>query len=591
MAATIATVMFAIVAVIMLLLAVPNEVLAEKTPDVLTSNIKQAMTSTSDRSKDHAQEFTTGAHSSGYGLTSLDIAFANATLTGGGVANQPEVSIWVRNTHPELFEVNNRVRWIRLARWDRPSAGAAPSNGEFTFSYDLPQHLHLEPSTVYRVAVGKDSSMSMAITKYVADSGSPGWLVGNRLKTREGFNEYTNTSHDSNGQPAVGKISLHGYPSNPTKAIMNCAYKCRVLPNGDWAIAMIENHAQGELITEIGLIDDLDATVGGADKSYRMWIEYPPEEAIDDYVLSVNRFLFSSVTFDYETQQEHNFVIKVYDLHEHITTTQKVVLVITNISDEPVSMTGATKLVEKDSAVVGKRDVTVCWTNPHNVGRPTITDYYIRYRVDSSSGEWTEISRTPGDQCRDSAGVLVHLPVAGTDDVEGIGHTIVGLDPNTVYSIEIRANNSAGSGPWGELAQFSTHGVTAQRKAEPTATPEPTAMPPEPSLTAEFRNIPASHNGSDPVVVELYFSENVPGLSYKTLKDSAFQTTNAGVINASRLVAGSNQGWSIRLGPTNDEPITIVLPQTTNCSSVGAVCLPDGKRLHNSLKLIIPSRK
>ena len=101
-----------------------NDALAEKTSDVLTSNIKQAKTSASDRTKDHAQEFTTGANSSGYGLTSLDIAFADATLTAGKVANQPEVSLWVKNPHPDVFSVYSK-HWLRLAKWSRPSAGTA----------------------------------------------------------------------------------------------------------------------------------------------------------------------------------------------------------------------------------------------------------------------------------------------------------------------------------------------------------------------------------------------------------------------------------------------------------------------------------
>ncbi len=586
--------------VLAMLLGTSSDVLAEKTSDALTSNIKQAMTSSSDRSKDHAQEFTTGANSSGYGLTSLDIAFANATLTNGAVANQPEVSLWVRNPHPDVFSFYS-THWLRLARWDRPSAGT-PANGEFILSYDLPQHLHLEPSTVYRVAVGKDSSMSMAITKYVADSGSPGWLIGNRLKTRSGFNEYTNTAHDADGQPAVGKISLHGYPSNPAypttiiKGHDACPYQCRVAANGDWIIGIMENQPGGLRITELGL-NDSDPTVG--EKSSRVWIEYAPEEAIDDYVLvAENSILFTGITFDYETQQEHNFVIKVYDLHEHTITTQKVVLDITDLTDIPVDMTGVIKpVVEKDSATAGKRDTTVCWTAPFNVGRPMIDGYDIRYRESSSEG-WTEISRVPGDQCLDDGGALVYLPVDGSDDAEGIGHTIVGLTPNTAYTIQIRAINSSGFGPWGK-AQFNTDYATAQRLGVPTPepqppnTPVPTATPapqptPEPPLTAEFRSVPASHNGSDPVAIELHFSEHVSGLSYAILRDEAFQTTNSRVITAGRLVSGSNQSWVIRVEPLEARAMTIALARASDCGAVGAICMLNGKKLSNSIQVTIP---
>ena len=576
-----------------------NDALAEKTSDMLTSNIRQEKTSESDRTKDYAQDFTTGPESSGYGLTSLDIAFANATLTAGKVANQPEVSLWVRNPHPDVFSFYSK-HWLRLAKWSRPSDSTDITEKEFVFSYDLPQHLHLEPSTVYRVAVGKDSSMSMAITKWVAEdrnvpgwSNAPGWSIGNRLKTRSGFNEYTNTPHDAEGQPAVGKISLHGYPSNPASPRMQCPYQCRVAANGDWIIAIRENVPGGVPITEL-VLRGLETPTGAAEKSSRVWIEYAPEEAIDNYVLvAENSVFFTGITFDYETQQEHNFVIKVYDLHEHTITTQKVVLDITDLSDIPVEMNGVIKrVVEKNSATAGKLDTTVCWTAPFNAGRPAIDSYDIRYR-ESSSGGWTEISRVLGADCRDDGGALVYLPIDGSDDAKGIGHTIVGLTPNTTYEIQMRAINSSGFGPWGSVERFKTDFATAQRQAVPTPAPRPTNTPvptvaPEPPLTAEFRNVPDNHNGSGPIAVELHFSENVDGLSYTVLRDTAFQTTNARVVTASRMVSGSNQGWIIRLESLEDAAMTITLARTTNCEAVGAICLTDGKKLSNSIEVTIP---
>ena len=120
----------------------------------------------------------------------------------------------------------------------------------------------------------------------------------------------------------------------------------------------------------------------------------------------------------------------------------------------------------------------------------------------------------------------------------------------------------------------------------PPPTPEPPA--PVPSLTAELRNTPSSHDGTTPFSTELHFSENVPNLSYKTLRDSAFQITNARINRVSRLVGGSNQGWLIALEPTRNQAITITLRPTTSCTASGAICTPDGTKMSSAPSAQIP---
>ena len=63
----------------------------------------------------------------------------------------------------------------------------------------------------------------------------------------------------------------------------------------------------------------------------------------------------------------------------------------------------------------------------------------------------------------------------------------------------------------------------------PTSTPAP---PPPASLTAEFRNAASAHDGRNKVTVELHFSENIPELSYKTVRDSVLRITNGRIVHA-----------------------------------------------------------
>ena len=117
--------------------------------------------------------------------------------------------------------------------------------------------------------------------------------------------------------------------------------------------------------------------------------------------------------------------------------------------------------------------------------------------------------------------------------------------------------------------------------------PDPPPQEQVTALTAEFRTMPEEHDGSQPFRFELHFSENVPNLSYKTLRDSAFTVTNGRVIEARRLTQGSNQGWAVKVRPTVPETVTVNLPVTTNCAAAGAICMPDDRKLSGVLTAMI----
>ena len=106
-------------------------------------------------------------------------------------------------------------------------------------------------------------------------------------------------------------------------------------------------------------------------------------------------------------------------------------------------------------------------------------------------------------------------------------------------------------------------------------------------LTASIHSEPASHDGQDAFTFELHFSENLEGFSYKTLRDHAFTVTGGKVATAGRLVSGNNTKWRIKIGPTSNGDVTIVLPITTDCADSGAVCNGDSRKLSNRLELTV----
>ena len=64
--------------------------------------------------------------------------------------------------------------------------------------------------------------------------------------------------------------------------------------------------------------------------------------------------------------------------------------------------------------------------------------------------------------------------------------------------------------------------------------------------------------------------------------------TGGKVEGARRLTPPSNTKWQIKIRPTSNGDVTIVLPITTDCAADGAVCTGDGRKLlSNRLEIIV----
>ena len=107
-----------------------------------------------------------------------------------------------------------------------------------------------------------------------------------------------------------------------------------------------------------------------------------------------------------------------------------------------------------------------------------------------------------------------------------------------------------------------------------------------PPLTAQFAGLPARHDGETAFAFELRFSEEIR-ISYKTLRDAAFEVTGGAVIGARRLVRASNLRWEITVAPASDADVVLALPPTADCAASGAVCTAGGKALAGRLEATV----
>ena len=114
--------------------------------------------------------------------------------------------------------------------------------------------------------------------------------------------------------------------------------------------------------------------------------------------------------------------------------------------------------------------------------------------------------------------------------------------------------------------------------------------PPATPFTAEFRNVPEMHDGASPFTFELHFSEEVPGLSYKTVArrrvredpTGLLSVTNGTINKASRTTQGSNQGWLVTVTPTGASTVRLWLPSRA-CDVAGSACNSAGMPLANGI--------
>ena len=107
-------------------------------------------------------------------------------------------------------------------------------------------------------------------------------------------------------------------------------------------------------------------------------------------------------------------------------------------------------------------------------------------------------------------------------------------------------------------------------------------------LTASIHDEPSSHDGQSEFTFELRFSEELEGFSYQTLRGHAFTVTGGKVKGARRLAPPSNIRWQIKVGPTSNSDVTIVLPVTTDCDAQGAICTGGSRMLSSRLEVVFP---
>ena len=190
---------------------------------------------------------------------------------------------------------------------------------------------------------------------------------------------------------------------------------------------------------------------------------------------------------------------------------------------------------------------------------------------------------------RDDAFTVTNGQVTGTKRLDNPHHEPDGIEPNREWEITVEPDSDAGdiSISLPATTNCEATGAICTADGRPLSNELTVTVPGLLLLTARFEALPAVHDSSA-FTFELHFSEEIE-ISYRNIEDDVLDVTGGTVTGARRLQAGSNLGWEITIEPdSTSAAVSIVLPATTDCEAVGAVCTEDGRSLANELTAIVP---
>ena len=190
------------------------------------------------------------------------------------------------------------------------------------------------------------------------------------------------------------------------------------------------------------------------------------------------------------------------------------------------------------------------------------------------------------------SGITQRWAVPGMFSIDGTGQirTKVGVDyPNTespqgnlrtIYA-NVRATHTA-SKRYAEYRQgFIILHPTSTHFDDRNPTCASMQLVPDP-LTAELRNLPASHDGANSFTFQLAFSDSVT-IEPDEMRDHALLVSDATVTSASR-VDGRSDLWDLTVEPAGTANVGIIVPQGRACSEQGALCTSDGRTLSSTVQ-------
>ena len=365
--------------------------------DVLVSNIgtsSDAMDSPLQANWDHAQGFVTGANSSGYTLTSIEVKLS---LHAGATSGTPPSAT--------------------LHKTDAANASVATLTGPSTttggnVTFNAPANTTLDASSTYFILLQGGSFVNVERTD--SDSEDTGGLsdwtvldVGHYRNAASTF-AFLNVAEAKqirvNGSAAGGGTTNNAPVFSPTTATRTVA----------------ENSAAG---TNVGaVIPEATDADSGDTLTYSMEGTDAASFAFDASTRQITTI--TGVTYNFEaTKNSYSVTVKASD--GTASATIAVTIDVTDVNEKSAKPDKPTLAAVTGSSTT----LTATWTKPDLNGGPDITGYAVQYR-EGTTGTWTAFAHTGA----------------------ALTTTITGLTADTSYQVQVRAKNGETDSDWSDAS-------------------------------------------------------------------------------------------------------------------------------------------
>ena len=176
----------------------------------------------------------------------------------------------------------------------------------------------------------------------------------------------------------------------------------------------------------------------------------------------------------------------------------------------------------------------------------------------------------PGSEVTVDYGTRDGTAMAGSDYTETSGTlTFEPDETEKTVSVPITDDDEEDDGETFTLVLSNASGATIA-DAEATGTIRNSETTPAAELTAEFRDMPETHDGESAFTFRVAFSEDI-GISFQALREDAFTVTRGRVTGGGR-VDDRRDLFEMTVEPDSGGDVTIELPAGRECATSGAIC-------------------
>ena len=289
-------------------------------------------------------------------------------------------------------------------------------------------------------AVAGDASLGDPAVLTIAAGGTAS--SGSVTITARDNGVYTPTTRTVNVRGTASNDHGVGHPADVPLAITDND-AAPAFPDDDVERSVAENTPPNQPIGDPVAAADAD----GDTLTYRL-----AEEDRELFLIDADTGqLRTLAALDYEERETYRITVEASDEFGNVGSVT-VTVTVTDVAEPPEAPSPPTV------TAASLTSVHATWTPPVNTG-PSIDDYDYRYRVHDPPGPWTEVTEE---------GAFLTLET-----------TIVSLESDTEYDVQVRATNDEGTSPWSE----SGTGMT-DANASPIFTPESATFMVEENLTS-----------------------------------------------------------------------------------------------------------